>query len=372
MALFFLFLVANNWDFRAINRNDINIKARIASVVTKKYIKRCSIVCLFLIILIPFAGQAQVLKEFSTVDSLQVGDTFDFSIILDKNQEYDNISFPDSSHFGSAFEIRSRKQFKLSEYKDSVYYELQFFGTADTLIPKLPVQLVQQQDTTLLYTRPIPVGFSSILATNDESLRPLKPIFEFTRAWWPYLLGFLIIAIAAYYAYQYYLQWKEQQQQEKERPTFTPTPFQNPLKEYRKSIQKLENTPLDTQEDYKNFYSALGDAIRRYYESLYNLPALESTSGELLNMLRNGSIDQDLIDDTRAVLQEADMVKFAKFNPTPKQAKRALQKAYNFLDRAQQIDGPRIDHLRRKHQSKMEAQREELHKEYENGEKVNA
>jgi hypothetical protein len=339
-------------------------------VAIKRFVNGFSIICL-LLLFIPLSGQTQNLKEFSTVDSLQVGDTFDFSIRLNKNQEYDAITFPDSSHFGGTFEIRARKQFKLSEYKDSVYYELQFFGTVDTLIPKLPVQLVRAQDTTTLYTKPIPVGFSSILAGNDESLRPLKPIFEFARAWWPYILGILILAIAGYYAYEYYLQWKEQQQQEKQRPTFTPTPFQNPLKEFRKSIRKLENANLDTQEDYKSFYSDLGDAIRQYYESLYNLPALESTSGELLDMLRNGSIDQDLIDDTRAVLQEADMVKFAKFNPTPKQAERALQKAYNFLDRAQQIDGPRIDHLRRKHQAKMEAQREEFYEEHTNDEKVN-
>lgn len=336
----------------------------------KKFVHGFSIVCLLLIIS-PLSGQTQNLKEFSTVDSLQVGDTFDFSITLNKNREYDEIVFPDSTHLSGTFEIRSRKQFKLSEYKDSVYYELQFFGTVDTLIPKLPVQLINEKDTTTLYTRPVPVGFSSILAGTDESLRPLKPIFEFARAWWPYLLGLLIIAIAAYYGYQYYLRWQDQQQEEKERPTFTPTPFQNPLKEFRKSIKKLENADLSTQEDYKAFYSDLGDAIRQYYESLYNLPALESTSGELLNMLRHGSIDQNLIDDTRAVLQEADMVKFAKFNPTPKQAERALQKAYNFLDRAQQIDGPRIDHLRRKHQAKMEAQREEFYGEHENSEKVN-
>ncbi len=337
----------------------------------KRFVDGFYIFCLLLIVT-PLTGQAQNLKEFSTVDSLQVGDTFDFSLTLDKNQEYDEIAFPDSSHLSGTFEIRSRKQFKLSEFKDSVYYELQFFGTVDTLIPQLPVLLISEEDTTTLYTNPVPVGFSSILAGNEESLRPLKPIFEFARAWWPYILGFLILAIAAYYGYQYYLQWQEQQQQEKERPTFTPTPFQNPLKEFKKSIKQLENAELSTQEDYKAFYSDLGDAIRQYYESLYNLPALESTSGELLNMLRHGSIDQDLIDDTRAVLQEADMVKFAKFNPTPKQAERALQKAYNFLDRARQIDGPRIDHLRRKHQAKMESQREEFYGEHGKSEEVNA
>jgi hypothetical protein len=146
----------------------------------------------------------------------------------------------------------------------------------------------------------------------------------------------------------------------------------NPLKEFKKSIKKLENAELSDREDYKVFYIALGDAIRQYYESLYNLPALESTSRELLSMLKNGSIDKNLMADTRAVLQEADMVKFAKFTPTQKQADRALEKAYNFLERARKIDGPRIEHLRRKHQSKVEAERQRFYEQQKENEEVSA
>lgn len=319
---------------------------------------------------LPEAGQSQTLNEFTTVDSLQVGDTFDFSITLNRDQEYDEVTYPDSSHFGPTFEIRSKEQFKLSEYKDSVHYKLQFFGTADTLIPKLPIQLRQNQDTTTLYTKPVPIEFSSLISENDDSFRPLKPIFEFARAWWPYLLALLLLAVAGYYGYHYYQRWLEDQKEPEERPEFTPTPFVNPLKEFKKSIQKLENAKLETQEDYKEFYSDLGDAIRQYYESLYNLPALESTSRELLIMLSNGAIDEDLITDTRAVLQEADMVKFAKFNPTPKQAQKALDKAYNFLKRARKVDGPRIDHMRREHQAKIEAQRKQFYGKHEKNDEV--
>lgn len=307
--------------------------------------------------------QAQNLSEYTTVDSLKVGDRFNYSITLDREQEYDEIQFPDSSNFGSTFEIRSRKQYKATNFRDSVAYELQFFGTADTTLPQLPVYLIQDQDTTILYTNPIPIGFSSVLAESDDSFRPLKPIFEFAAAWWPYILGFLILAVAGYYLYQYYLKKQAEKTETEEPATFTPTPFSNPLKEFQQAIEELENAELNNREDFKAFYIDLGDAIRQYYESLYNLPALESTSRELLAMLKNGSIDEDLIADTRAVLQEADMVKFAKFTPTKEQADRALEKAHNFLERARQIDGPRIDHLRRKHQTKIEAARDRFYEE---------
>jgi hypothetical protein len=313
--------------------------------------------------------QAQNIDEYVTVDSLQVGDTFNYSITLNRDQQYDEITFPDSSNFGSIFEIRSRKQFKVNSFTDSVSYELQFFGSADTTLPQLPVHLVQSQDTTTLYTIPIPIGFSSVIAEGDDSFRPLKPIFEFAAAWWPYILGILVLAIAGYYLYQYYI--KEEESEPDPQPTFSPTAFVNPLKEFQKSINKLDEAELSDQEDFKQFYIDLGDAIRQYYESLYNLPALESTSRELMTMLKNGSVDENLVDDTRAVLQEADMVKFAKFKPTTDQADRALKKARNFLERAREIDGPRIEHLRRKHQTKVEAERRQFYEEREEQEEVN-
>lgn len=315
--------------------------------------------------------QAQRLKEYTTVDSLHVGDTFDYSITLNRSQDYDEITFPDSSAFGPDFEIRSRKQYKISTYKDSVYYRLQFFGAADTTIPALAVHLIQRQDTTTLYTNPVPVKFKSILAKNDQKLRPLKPIFEFAAAWWPYILGLILLIAAGYYLYQYYLKKKEEEKP-KEPKAFEPVPFVNPIKELQKAIKQLDQMEFSNQEDFKKFYIDLGDAIRQYYETLYNIPALESTSRELLNMLHAGAIDENLITDTRAVLQEADMVKFAKFTPTTDQADRALKKAYNFLERARDVDGARVEHLRRKHMNKMEAERQRFNEEQGKAEEVNA
>lgn len=310
---------------------------------------------------------SQKVSEHVTIDSLQVGDTFDYAITLDRSEQYDDLIFPDSADFGSSFEIRSRKQYQVSTYKDSISYELQFFGTADTTIPQLPVILVQEQDSTVYYTNPVPVRFKSIVAEEEQEFRPLKPIFYFASAWWPYILGTLILLIAGYLFYKNY--WQQIETKEpKDTQTFKPQPFVNPLKELRKAIKKLEQSTLSSPEDFKTFYIDLGDAIRRYYEDLHHIPALESTSRELIAMLEKRAIDKGLIADTKAVLQEADMVKFAKFTPTTEQADRALNKAHNFLDRAREVDGPRIDHLRRKHHVRIEAERERFNREQENEE----
>lgn len=307
-------------------------------------------------------SRAQTVNEYTPVDSLKVGDTFDFSITLNRDQEYDEIIFPDSSNVPSEnFEIRSRSQFKISSYKDSVHYQLQFFGTADTTLPELPVLLVQGQDTTVLYTKPVPIAFSSVLARDDDAFRPLKPIYDFAVAWWPYILAFILIGIAAYLVYRYFAR-KEEQPAEAPK-TFTPVPFENPLKTLQHNIARLKDTELNTHQDFKEFYISLGDAIRRYFEDLHHIPALEFTSREIIRSLRARSIDSELIDETRTVLREADMVKFAKFTPTNEQAERALHKAQSFVQRAKEIDNPRIEHLRREHQAEMEAKREHFEQE---------
>ncbi|GAA5520473.1 hypothetical protein LQ318_01980 [Aliifodinibius salicampi] len=340
----------------------------INSVGYGKLFKRILLLWLFTGITLNSSGQT--VKEYTSADSLKVGDRFNFSITVNYDEDYDRITFPDSANFSSNFEIRSQSRFQVSSFKDSISYDLQFFATSDTILSPLPVLLINEEDTTTVYTNPVPIKFSSVLAEEDESLRPLKPIYDFAAAWWPYIIGFLLLLIVGFLLY-YYLTKKEKEETIVEPQPFKPKPFINPLKVLEKDINRLEQMDLSSTKDFQIFYTELGDAIRRYFEELHQIRALELTSTEILQKLRSRSIDYTLIDDTRAVLQEADMVKFANFTPTEEQAGRALKKGYNFLERAKEIDAPRVEHMRREHQSRVEAEREE-HKERQNQQEVEA
>lgn len=320
-----------------------------------------------LLFALPVKGQAQSVREYTTVDSLTVGDDFAYTITLNKDQPYDEIVFPDSSDFGSVFEIRSKQQFRVTSFRDSLIYRLQFFGTADTTIPPLPVTLISGNDSTITYTQPVPIYFKSILQEGDDSLRPLKPIFDFAVAWWPYILGFLIFAIAGWYLYRYYIQ-KSIEPEPAPKPEFQPEPFIDPIETLASSLNQLKSYSFDSHEDFKQFYINLGDTIRLYFERLYQIPALESTSREILMELDRRAIDEELIEQTRIVLNEADMVKFARFTPTEEQAQKALDKADGFLQRVRQVDRPQVEHMRRQHYSRMEARRQEFESQYQNEE----
>lgn len=315
---------------------------------------------LFLILvavwLIPSLAEGQRLTEYITADSLNAGDIFEYSITLDRNESYDRIVFPDSSHFGELFEIRSRQQFRVTEYKDSLLLRLQFFGTKDTTLAALPVYLISENDTTELYTNPAPINFQTVLQSEEDEFRPFKPIFDFAATWWPYILVLLLLIAAGWYLYQKYF-LPVQQTEPKTKPVFSPEPFRDPLNQLANNLRQLKSFSFSSEEDYEQFYIKLGDSIREYFEHLHQIPALESTSSEILRDLKRRALDKELIDHTRRVLNEADMVKFARFTPTEQQAEEALQKADAFLKKARRIDGPRVDQLRRQHNMKIEKER---------------
>lgn len=290
------------------------------------------------------------------IDSLTVGETFNYSLRLDKDRTYDEIIFPDSSAFGEDVEIQSRQQFKLNEFRDSLSFTLQFFGTEDSRIPRLPIHLVSGTDTTTVHTNPVALRFRSVLASEEEEFRPLKPIFDFAAAWWPWLLALLLLGLAGYYIYRYVQQQRNREEPEPEEP-FRAVPFRDPLAELDAAIRQLEKVTFSGPGDFKQFYITLGDAIRTYFEDLYTIPAMELTSREILMELKRRSVDEELVTQTRIVLNEADLVKFARFEPTEEQTEVALEKARAFYRRARQIDGPRVEQLRRKHLSEMEAER---------------
>lgn len=325
----------------------------------KKYYWLLSIVIGLLFWSTSLPVQAQTVREYAAVDSLTVGESFSFVITLNKDQPYDEVIFPDSADFSSPFEIRNLQQFRVTSFKDSLVYQLQFFGTDNATIPRLPVRLISGSDTSTVYTTPVPVYFKTVLQSENENLRPLKPIFDFAAAWWPYFVILLLLAAAGWYLYRWYGQKGEEPEPEP-RPEFSPTPFIDPLETLASSLHQLRSYTFSSQEDYKQFYIQLGDAIRLYFERLYRIPALESTSREIIYELNRRMLDEDLINHTRRVLNEADMVKFARFTPTEEQAHDALNKADAFLKRARQVDRPRVDHMRRRHMAETEARRKEF------------
>ena len=86
-------------------------------------------------------------------------------------------------------------------------------------------------------------------------------------------------------------------------------------------LQELDNKLLWQNNEIKKYYSELTEIVRVFIEKELEIPALEITTHELVSLLsdynnpKNIKPAKETIRKLNALLQEADLVKFAKSTP---------------------------------------------------------
>lgn len=305
---------------------------------------------LFLTLCFTAASNAQQVHTYVDADSLQVGDQFTYTIVF--NGSYSSIEFPTEETFEEDLAVNSIQRYQSPAGRDSIVYNLQFFAIEDmTIGPKEILVQSETRDTTLA-TTPVPLHFKTSLAADEDEFRPMKPIFSFARAWWPYILGLIILLIAGYYFYRWYTTREIIAEPEPE-PSEPPEPFSDPLEELKETIDSLSDVEyLETFEQFERFYIELGDAIRLYLKRVYQFQALEMTTSEITLSLQEEHTPPKIISITRKVLNEADIVKFANFNPGAEAAQKALQTAHSFIETAEVVNHEQIKFMKYKYEIK--------------------
>lgn len=293
-----------------------------------------------LTLLIQTRATSQQAQLSTTPDSVSIGDIVTYSIVLPTDWPYRSLILPDSSAFGSTIEIRERKQFRTSNASDSIVYVLQFYGTEDLLIQSLSVALVNGDEKKVLTLPEVRIPFKSTLKEPEPEFRPLKNIYDFAINWVPYIILGLLLVLIGWVIVRYVRRYMAQKP-----AAVTPLAlpeFENPLEVLELQLAYLRSGDILIRGEFKQFYTLLGDALRAYIESVYMIPALESTTREVLRDMKKEAIDPTLIQHCEQVLRQADMAKFAKYKPTSELALGDCSQAEAFLQRARTIDQMRI------------------------------
>ena len=305
---------------------------------------------LFFLLVSTNGVMAQQLHTYVDTDSVSVGDKFTYTIVFDGN--YNSIIYPEESQFESDLEWVNRERFQLTQRRDSLVYYFQFFGTEDLIIEGKPVYITTSEGDTTLYTVDVPLFFRSVIEGEEDEFRSFKPLFDFARNWFLIIVLLIIIAVSLYYLFRWY-QNRETMTVEAEQPVIQPDPFVSPLELLNRDLSDLSDTSkLSKFEDYERFYVRLGDAIRTYLKRVYNIPALEMTTREIIDSLHHELASSDIIKITRKVLNDADMVKFANFQPTEEQAESVLKRALSFAETATIVDNEKIRYMKYKYEEK--------------------
>ncbi len=108
-----------------------------------------------------------------------------------------------------------------------------------------------------------------------------------------------------------------------------------PVPPYRlalKELRALESRGLLQRGELNRYYMELSYILRHYVEQAFNIPALELTTLEFAQALRSYDVvDGDQEARARELLEEADLVKFAKFDPGGERARDLLHLAKGFV-----------------------------------------
>jgi hypothetical protein len=90
----------------------------------------------------------------------------------------------------------------------------------------------------------------------------------------------------------------------------------------------------------KEYHSDITDIFRQYIDERFEIPALEMTSGEILDKLKGYSDADTSCDNLKQILILADFVKFAKYNPLPDENELSLMNAYLFVNHTKKEELP--------------------------------
>ena len=106
----------------------------------------------------------------------------------------------------------------------------------------------------------------------------------------------------------------------------------------KQRLKELDNKQLWQHNKVKLYYVELTDIVRSFIEREMNIPALESTTDELLetitdfNSSSNLNIPKETIIKLQKLLQEADLVKFAKSKPLSNEIEIHRNDAEDIID----------------------------------------
>ena len=101
------------------------------------------------------------------------------------------------------------------------------------------------------------------------------------------------------------------------------------------ALERLEDPSLQAlldAGDVKGYHALLSEILRSYIESRFGLPAMESTSDEVLALTRSMPIDSSMRTSLADALSISDMAKFAKVKPLPEENTRCLTIIKQFVE----------------------------------------
>lgn len=197
--------------------------------------------------------------------------------------------------------------------------ELQYEDGSGKIIPYFP----ETNEAKIVFINGASVGEPSQLAPIDPIIKRTFPLLYLRYILLIFSIIVLIITVVDWFKNRPPAEINLQFPVEQEIP-----PHEIALTQ----LEKLASSAYHLQGKTKLFYSELSRILRSYLEVRFKIPALENTSDEILKTLRSKFLNDPARNLLQEILSVADLVKFAKAEPSQEVHLYALQKAKEFVE----------------------------------------
>ncbi|WP_396168943.1 hypothetical protein [Flavobacterium sp.] len=283
-----------------------------------------------------FAQQKQLITSIDTTKN-KIG--AEFKLTLKTNVDtLSKVVFPNVKNFGPLEVIYSYPIdtiLKNDRYELVKKYGLTQFDSGKYTIPSVKILINNKpylSDSIQVEVANVQVD---TLKQKMFDIKDIVPANEGIGDWWKYVLVLLLIAGIGALIY-WYIKKRQQNKIEEEI-------YKTPIEKATSLLDTLEKKELWQQGEIKAYYSELTDIVRNYIEEAIEIPAMESTTSELIEGLQMASkkkrmkLSKETFDNLLTVLKQADLVKFAKSKPMDfeiTEDRRKIERAIVTLDKA--------------------------------------
>jgi len=291
----------------------------------------------FFSLLTSFAAWSQGVTATAKSDTttILIGQQFNLRLELthSKNQSVPWIEIPDTigklevvqkskiDTLASDSSVLVRRQTLTITGFDSGFYVITPFRFAFSQ-PGDTAEYAAETDPLLITVNTIPVDTTKAIKDIKGPVEVPWTLADFL----PYIGGVIVAALLVWLIY--YLVRKYRKKPVEHVPVVPSRPAHEIAIE---ELKKLEEEKLWQQGNFKSYHTRLTDVIRNYIENRWQITALEQTTDEILAGFSKGMLTDELYLKLKYLLENADLVKFAKLQPVAYENEQSLANAYEFV-----------------------------------------
>jgi len=273
-------------------------------------------------------------RAFTDKSDYQVGDYINYTIEITHNHDL-QVFKPPLSELAKDIDVLKSDEPVVEEnqgQKTIIYrYVIAKYDSTDVTIPEIPIIYHLGKDTTSLTVAANSVQFivRTLPVNTSAEIKDVKPPIFIPMDLLTILLillAILLLILLVLYLYKRN-QKKKQKMVERKRVYIIP-PHVKALTE----LHALEEKKLWQQGLVKDYHTGITEIIRRYFEDRFKILALESSTTEILEQLTRVVLPQDIYKIVNDFLNNADLVKFAKYKPLPSVNEEMMKQAVDIVE----------------------------------------